>query len=50
MAHGKHKSDKIDLEPDWFYKGDGSMIVPPEMPVRLPEYALEGTPDPLKQL
>jgi hypothetical protein len=43
IASGKHKSDKVDLEPDLFHRGDGTMIVSPEQPIGLPAFAIEGS-------
>lgn len=39
---GKPAAGKIGTPPEWFYKGDGRCVVPPEQPLELPPYALDG--------
>lgn len=39
---GKPPAGKIGTAPEWFYKGDGRCVVPPEAPLELPAYALDG--------
>lgn len=34
------------VQPEWFYKGDGSSIVPPEKPLTSPGFALDGGEEP----
>ena len=36
----------IGAQPEWFYKGDGSCIVPPGSPLPLPEFAKDGGEEP----
>ncbi len=43
---GKPKDGQIGVEPEWFYKGDGSWVVPPGQPLDLPEYAQDGGEEP----
>jgi hypothetical protein len=39
---GKPKSSEFGAQPEWFYKSDGSCIVPPGGALELPPYALSG--------
>jgi hypothetical protein len=39
---GKPKSGEYGAQPEWFYKGDGSCVVPPGGVLELPPYALSG--------
>jgi hypothetical protein len=39
---GKPASGTIGVQPEWFYKGDGTCIVPPGGPLELPGYAADG--------
>ncbi len=39
---GKPSPDAIGRAPEWFYKGDGRWVVPPEQPLELPAYAEDG--------
>ncbi|HEX4986373.1 MAG TPA: AraD1 family protein [Burkholderiales bacterium] len=42
MEGGKPAKGGIGTAPEWFYKGDGRCVVPPEQPLELPAYALDG--------
>jgi hypothetical protein len=42
LEGGKPKAGEIGVQPEWFYKGDGQCVVPPEQPLELPAYALDG--------
>ena len=42
MEGGKPKSGEIGVAPEWFYKGDGHWVVPPEKDLELPPYANDG--------
>ncbi|HVY06941.1 MAG TPA: AraD1 family protein [Burkholderiales bacterium] len=42
MEGGKPVKGKFGTAPEWFYKGDGRCVVPPEQPLELPAYALDG--------
>lgn len=42
MEGGKPQAGKIGVQPEWFYKGDGRCVVPPEQALELPNYALDG--------
>ncbi|WP_019397717.1 AraD1 family protein [Pseudoxanthomonas sp. GW2] len=33
-------------QPEWFYKGDGQIVVPPGAPLRSPDFALDGGEEP----
>lgn len=39
---GKPAPGAIGRAPEWFYKGDGRWVVPPEQPLELPAYAQDG--------
>ena len=39
---GKPATGKIGTPPEWFYKGDGRCVIPPEKELELPAYALDG--------
>ncbi|HXQ91990.1 MAG TPA: AraD1 family protein [Nitrososphaerales archaeon] len=42
LEGGKPPAGQIGAQPEWFYKGDGSWIVPPGHSLELPTYALDG--------
>ncbi len=39
---GKPPKGQISVQPEWFYKGNGFCVVPPEQPLLLPSFALDG--------
>ncbi len=39
---GKPAAGHIGSQPEWFYKGDGRWVVPPEHPLLMPPFALDG--------
>ena len=39
---GKPTAGKAGVQPEWFYKGDGSIIVPPGTPLTMPAFAVTG--------
>ena len=39
---GKPTAGHIGSQPEWFYKGDGRCAVPPEHPLPMPPFALDG--------
>jgi hypothetical protein len=43
---GKPGSGKIGAQPEWFYKGDGGIIVAPYAPIPVPAFALDGGEEP----
>jgi hypothetical protein len=42
LEGGKPPQGQISVQPEWFYKGNGAVVVPPERPLALPPYALDG--------
>jgi hypothetical protein len=46
MERGKPEHGKPGVQPEWFYKGDGSSIVGPEQPLASPDFALNGGEEP----
>lgn len=46
LEGGKPKGAGAGVQPEWFYKGDGSIIVAPETDIPLPEFALDGGEEP----
>ena len=43
---GKPQRPGPGVQPEWFYKGDGSSIVPPGADLPLPDFALDGGEEP----
>jgi hypothetical protein len=39
---GKPQGDRPGVAPEWFYKGDGSIVAAPGQPLALPGFALDG--------
>jgi hypothetical protein len=46
MEGGKPAGNSPGVQPEWFYKGDGTSVCGPEMPLRSPEFALDGSEEP----
>jgi hypothetical protein len=46
LKGGKPRGGGPGVQPEWFYKGDGSMLVRPGGDLPLPEYALDGSEEP----
>jgi hypothetical protein len=42
LQGGKPPDGEISVQPEWFYKGNGYHIVPPEHPLPSPPFALDG--------
>ncbi len=42
LEGGKPRQGVLGAQPEWFYKGDGSSLVPPGQPLKLPSFALDG--------
>ncbi|MEZ4634644.1 MAG: AraD1 family protein [Caldilineaceae bacterium] len=42
LEGGRPAPGEIGVQPEWFYKGDGRWIAPPEQPITLPSFALDG--------
>ncbi len=43
---GKPRDGEVGVQPEWFYKGDGSSIVAPGAPLASPDFALDGSEEP----
>ncbi len=41
LEDGKPAAGKTGVQPEWFYKGDGSIVVPPGGDVESPDFALD---------
>lgn len=39
---GKPDNDSVGAQPEWFYKGNGEIVVAPGHPLELPAFALDG--------
>ena len=46
LEGGKPMAGQIGVQPEWFYKGDGSWLVPPGHDLQLPSFALDGGEEP----
>mgnify|MGYP000860185264 CR=1 FL=1 len=46
LEGGKPKGAGAGVQPEWFYKGDGSILVAPEGDMPLPDFALDGGEEP----
>lgn len=46
LAGGKPKNGQLGVQPEWFFKGNGTMVVPPNGEIDLPDYALDGGEEP----
>ncbi|MDQ0470653.1 AraD1 family protein [Labrys wisconsinensis] len=42
LTGGKPAQGEIGVQPEWFFKGLGTCVVPPEAPLPLPDFALAG--------
>jgi hypothetical protein len=42
LKGGKPPKGQISVQPEWFYKGNGLCVAPPEQPLLLPSFALDG--------
>lgn len=43
---GKPAAGQVGQQPEWFYKGDGSQLVPPGAPLSMPAFAQDGGEEP----
>jgi hypothetical protein len=43
---GKPLGDEPGVQPEWFYKGDGQILVAPGAPLEMPSFALDGGEEP----
>jgi hypothetical protein len=46
LEAGKPEAGKAGVQPEWFYKGDGSCLVGPGAPLEMPAFALDGGEEP----
>ena len=46
LEGGRPAAGAIGAQPEWFYKGDGSMVAAPEQPLEMPAFALDGGEEP----
>jgi hypothetical protein len=46
LEGGKPPAGQVGVQPEWFYKGDGSCVVAPEQPLAMPDFALDGGEEP----
>lgn len=43
---GKPEAGQVGAQPEWFYKGDGSIVAAPGRPLQSPEFALDAGEEP----
>ncbi len=46
VAGGKPSGSSVGVEPEWFYKGDGSILTGPDTPLVGPDFAQDGSEEP----
>ncbi|MBN1250104.1 MAG: FAH family protein [Anaerolineae bacterium] len=46
LEGGKPRAGETGVQPEWFYKGDGSIITPPYRPLLKPAFALDAGEEP----
>jgi hypothetical protein len=46
LEGGKPEGDTPGVQPEWFYKGDGSILVGPGEPLASPDFSLDGGEEP----
>jgi hypothetical protein len=46
LEGGRPAPGAIGVQPEWFYKGDGSILVPPGAPLAIPAFAQDGGEEP----
>jgi hypothetical protein len=46
LKGGKPRTSGPGAQPEWFYKGDGGIVVPPEGDLPMPDFALDGGEEP----
>lgn len=46
LEGGKPAKGTFGAQPEWFFKGDGSCLVPPEQALAMPAFALDGGEEP----
>lgn len=46
LEGGKPQGPEIGVQPEWFYKGNGTSVIPPNGDIDLPDYAMDGGEEP----
>lgn len=46
VKEGKPAPNNVGAQPEWFYKGDGSIVVKPNADLPMPDFALDGGEEP----
>ena len=46
MEGGRPAAGQPGVQPEWFYKGDGSIVAAPGAPLAMPDFALDGGEEP----
>lgn len=46
LEAGRPPQGEVGVQPEWFYKGDGSIVTPPYRPLLRPSFALDGGEEP----
>ncbi len=46
LESGKPQPGQTGVQPEWFYKGDGSIVCAGEQPLTMPQFALDGGEEP----
>ncbi|WP_417519562.1 MULTISPECIES: AraD1 family protein [Pseudomonadota] len=46
LEAGKPDAGQVGAQPEWFYKGDGSIVVAPEQPIPVPSFAKDAGEEP----
>ncbi|SFI36665.1 hypothetical protein SAMN04515618_11973 [Collimonas sp. OK307] len=46
LEGGKPRPGQTGVQPEWFYKGDGSIVCAGEQPLTMPQFALDGGEEP----
>lgn len=46
LEGGRMRGEQPGVQPEWFYKGDGSALIEPEAPLPSPPFALDGGEEP----
>jgi hypothetical protein len=46
VEEGKPQAGQVGAQPEWFYKGDGGIVIAPECPIPVPPFALDAGEEP----
>jgi hypothetical protein len=46
VENGKPAAGELGVQPEWFYKGDGSIVTAPGQPLSMPHFSLDGGEEP----